>query len=536
MRKNYFRYSATISIMCIALASASCGGSGGEGGSGGGGDTVSIKATLDGSYQVAHAPTLLDPFKDFLFGKPALALSSGAVVDRVVAVPTYQGHYGPSFLEMMKSADVANDGGFSLALDRNYEWVLLLVNSQAATASEKVAGYVAATVDADDTLIAFSGSQLSSNLDLGTLGKTGDEAKSSSSGSENVLSFDLSLDQLVTLAKSDGGYKHLINLYLNYDPVTEISYIIQPDFNWSAGTISGSTTAPVGADIATYQAPEFSLTVETNDLNNPTKEGICGIQQTIGLFPPGPIGDGVNTWSGTDGFANDGSGPLDTGQNNLGSANSGTWLDEYNGFYCYDDDFSMQQLSGATTRLIGFDGRNNNLLQVPVGGFPEGMWQLKVAGTTVAEFDLAVGSPVNAGGKFDTIPLPAIKVDYNASTGAITQLQVTWFQYDASSGQYTELTSEQRQAFEASYLVSDTFIEIQDEDGPNPSSSPETVSFFPGDPPSYQNKLVTGLDMTSASNTWCLPGSTGDTTGNLVPTHIRIAMHMGGALYSFSWN
>ena len=345
-----------ISILSVAILGLSACGGGGDGGSSSGSGSVSLSAVIDGSYNVAYTPTLIDHVKDLILGERAIAISSGTV-DKVVAIPTWQGSYGPASFDSMVTADVANDGSFSLNIGASYEWVILLTDSTATDATEKVAGYVVLTVDDNENLVAFSGSTMSSNVDLGTLSKSGNEAQSSRTAEDNSSSFNLTLDQLASMARSDDGYKHLINLYLNYDPVTKIAYAASLQYGWKMGVIADVGNIVPQPPSLNYLPGGFDITIETAAISEALKDGICGMTTPVELVPPGELNsvDGYHTWNEFGGFKNDGSGPnnTDLGFNNLGVDNASHWLQ--NGrYYCYEDDFSIQIPTDFSNSLIGF--------------------------------------------------------------------------------------------------------------------------------------------------------------------------------------
>lgn len=524
------------SILSLALFSLSACSGGGDDDSSPSSRSISLSAVIDGSYNVAYTPTVIDHVKDLIFGERAIAVSSGTV-DRVVAIPTWQGSYGPASFDSMVTADVENDGSFNLNLTESYEWVVLLTDSSATSVTDKVAAYVVLTVDASENLVAFSGSTIASSVDLGTLSKSGNEAQSSRTAEDNSSSFNLTLNQLSSLARSDDGYKHLINLYLNYNPVTKASYAAQLQYGWKAGAITDvGNKDPQATTIDSYQPEGFDITIETAVVSEELKDGICGMTTAIELIPPGDLisADGSITWTSASGFKNDGSGSnsTDLGYNNLGADNSSHWY-QNDRYYCYDDDFSAQITSDFSNSLIGFGSSLN--IQIPITGMPEGLWIYNVGGTDVAWFDLAVSSPVSAPGVFDTTPIPGIRLNHN-NDDEITGIVVKWFQYDAALSQYIELTDEQTAAIDS--LVGNTFIDIMDEDGSDPYSNPETIHLYPTGAPEIESSgLIDGSSIVFPTGTgaWLMPNSTnGD--GNLIPTHIRIGMHMGGSLYNFSWN
>ena len=87
--------------------------------------------------------------------------------------------------------------------------------------------------------------------------------------------------------------------------------------------------------------------------------------------------------------------------------------------------------------------------------------------------------------------------------------------------------------------MANTFIDVMDEDGNDPINNPQTIHFYPaGTAETESSGLIDGSSLVFPTGTgaWSMPNSTNDIVGNLVPSHIRTAMHIGGALYNFSWN
>lgn len=186
----------------------------------------------------------------------------------------------------------------------------------------------------------------------------------------------------------------------------------------------------------------------------------------------------------------------------------------------------MQFNAGSTNVLYGFQGPRS-LFQVPDGGMPAGHWIMKSNSLTLAEFDLQVSSPLDDSGNY-TIPVPVLRVN-QASNGQITGLDVSWYLYDPESSQYTELSDVQISAVNS--LVGESFIEVQDEDGPIPSD-PQTITLLE---PLYSNNLLATVPVSGSSTPWYFPASAGDIDGNLVPTFIKVGLSMGGLEYQFVW-
>ena len=462
------RYFLSLIFLFFSLSSCGGGGSGDNGGASGGG-SVQLNAVLGSSYTIAASPGFIDSVFAALFGKQAMAINTASIVDQVVAIPSFSGSMAPADFDNMKTAVLSRDGSFSLSLQTSYDWVILLVNSNTSNIEDKVAGYVAATIDADNSLIAFPGSKMATSLDMGTLESDGvNEARSSTDGAQNAASFNLNLDELKSIAKSDNSYKHLINLYLNYNPATRSAYQPQLSYSWDSGSINSiGNASPTASSISGYQAVGFNIGIETANINAALKDGICSGTTRVELIPPAPVStvDSTRSWDAVNSFSNDADyssscASGDTGCMNIGAASS-NWL-QSNGsedrYYCYDADFAIQVPLSINNSLIGFGW---SLLKIPATGLPEGIWVYKVDGNEVAWFDLAVASPVNSAGKFTTTPIPALNMSYDTSTGAITGISITWFQFDSVINDYVLLTPAQAQAFDA--IVNDSFISVIDD-------------------------------------------------------------------------
>lgn len=269
-------------VFLAVLFLINCGGDGSS--SGGSSGTISISAKVGSGYTVAYHPGLFDQVVAAILGKSALALGSGTSINQVVAVSSTQGQFGGDMLQNMKTANINSDGSFSITLEQSYDWVLLLVNSQATSLSEKVVSYVAVKVDDSNSLIAYSGDSLKNDIDLGELIKVGTEAQGTVT---SASSFGLTLDQLKAVARSDNGFKHLINAYLNYNASTGTHYAAQPIFSWSAGAISGLDTIQTESAINSYVMNGFNLNVETNNVTNQAlPDAVCSGNSVVTLFPP----------------------------------------------------------------------------------------------------------------------------------------------------------------------------------------------------------------------------------------------------------
>ena len=219
---------------------------------------------------------------------------------------------------------------------------------------------------------------------------------------------------------------------------------------------------------------------------------------------------------------------------NMGAANSSTWIQVFpdeSRYYCYDADFSMQVSSNFGGALLSFGWGG---LEIPDTGMPKGLWTFKVGGVEKAWFDLEVASPVSTSGIITATPIPGLRFNSNSTTGEITGVEVTWFQYNPGSAQYTPLSAAQIAVLDA--LVYESNISIGDDDGPDPLNPESVPLYIGGAPEPTSTSLHDGSTIVFPPGTWYMPGSAGDITGNLVPTRASVGTHISGVSYTFGWS
>ena len=179
------RSSKTLLPLALSVALSACGGGGGSG--------SSQNLTLSGSVDTADYPLVA---RSGWMQKLASAFGLGPVhaqairtVDTLVAIPSDGGNIDIGVYDHIRSATLSSDGRFELTLTREYDWVLLLVNSTALTLDQKVVAYVtvpaSAAVADDGTLVdlPFSAANASA-IDLGKLSASATDARAARSGND----------------------------------------------------------------------------------------------------------------------------------------------------------------------------------------------------------------------------------------------------------------------------------------------------------------------------------------------------------------
>ncbi|MBA1149575.1 hypothetical protein H0Z60_21250 [Ectothiorhodospiraceae bacterium WFHF3C12] len=176
-----------------------------------------------------------------------------AAFDKVAAVPTVNGHASPELLPWLHSVELGPDGRVALDLERRFDWVLLLVDSDAPR-RERVVGYV-----------TYSASAVHG---------------------DRRIRLRLSRATLEELARRDDGYRNAVNLYLNHDPDTGGWLMARPRQVWRGQALHAAVNrTPAPRD---YRFAGFGVDLELAGKATPQAAG-CGSGAPVGLYPPEPV-------------------------------------------------------------------------------------------------------------------------------------------------------------------------------------------------------------------------------------------------------
>jgi hypothetical protein len=390
--------SAEAVVLAIAAVLSACSASkSGTPGSGG-----AVRVT--GSYAAAAA---------LAAGPAAAAAPLAAGADRVVAVPMQRGWLTPQLMSWSVSAPLSG-GAFALDLSKDYDWLLLLVDS-AAAGEARFQGAVNLRTALDAGLIDLPISDAAVDaIAVGTVqAALGGDATSVSSIAANL--FRLTPGQLEALARSDDLFKNAKNLVNNYGTFGNgpgVYYSIRPDFSWE-GESDLTTTSSDPANLR-YLGMTFQLGTNSPSLS---MDALCSHATVVTLEPPVDV-----TVSGF-------GGPL-----SFGPANPLTTA----GAVC-----SPISRGGAGAREFWsgpFYGSNApGTLTFSAGRFdanPAGYWTWREGTTVRARFDVSsVSPPLDVNGKPAGF-IPAFQVN-TAADGRITSIDVRWYGYDRGTGAYT---------------------------------------------------------------------------------------------------
>lgn len=389
-------------LVCLALSA--CGGSG-SGGSGA--STVALHGSLGLGYSVTGTASL--------GGSTALVTRK---VDRITAFPSDHGRFDSTSILASKFAWVAADGTFTLSLETDLDWVLVLEDTTAALPTDRFVGYVDLSGGLDPLLLLPSTQLSASSLDLGAVAAAGDSGVVANP--VTVADVTMTASGLAELAKCDDAFKSVKNLLLNYDAGTGRWYTLRPDFKWygSYGALENAfpDLASTPAFYA-YHAYNFQLDSNSTEvsMNQLCANGVPRV--AVELFPP--PGTTASSFS-----------PARVYGDMLPIANDLAVRFDMGGgvFEGRDDDFFVSNAYGPLSYTYG------TFLD---GAIPTGYWPYKVGGAARAQFDVAVSKPLDGSGR----PLgftPVVRANVDPGTRHVTSLDVRWYYVDA--GSYVEVS------------------------------------------------------------------------------------------------
>ncbi len=397
---------ASAFVLALALLPA-CGGGSSGGGGAAGPEVVTLSGTLGGGY----VPLGL---------KGPRGLAVGVDVDRVLAIQSEQGRIGSFSMVNSKSADINPDGTFSIALEKDYDWILVLVNTTAPLATDRFVGYIDLSAGGPNSLLLMPATEATtSSHDMGAIAAAGDTAVATNPLTSSQLS--LTATQLGNLAKNDDRFKSVKNLVLNYDSTSGIYYTLRPDFKWRGTYASIQNAFPdLVATPAFYTYNAYNFQLDSNSTEVTIEQiGASGVPRVaVELFTP--VGTTATSTSPARTY------DLTTPIANNAAVNSAPAPD--GSIESTDDDFY------ATNRYPPISYSFGSSLG---GTIPDGYWSYKVGAVQKAQFDVAVAKPIDPAGK----PLgvtPVIRVNTEAVTNRITSIDIQWYYLDG--GVYVPLS------------------------------------------------------------------------------------------------
>lgn len=357
--------------------------------------------------------------------------ASAKPVDTVMAVPVYGGNLDSRSMLNSKAATLKPGGAFSLSLEKNADWLLVLMNF-AAAGPDRFAGVIAfPTGDPENTLLLLPVSTAAvSKLNIGKVDAAGDVGLAQKP--IDAADFSMTPGQLITLARNDDPFMNVKNLVLNFGAAAPgVFYTLRPDFQWF-GDYAGINNAFPDPAAYLYRHYNFQLDSNSGELTIDQVCGTLGVPRVpVELYPPATI----NTTNPS--LIYDPATPIanDNAVCSIAADGAVEVTEPVNG------DFFASNRYGDISYSFGV-----GLLTDPI---PSGLWFYKVGGLERAWFDFGgpVYAPRTSGGQVNGFA-PVIRVN-TAADGRITSVDVRWYQYNAATVMYEEIAD----LLDLSYLI-----------------------------------------------------------------------------------
>lgn len=360
-----------------------------------------------------------------------LSLASEIVADSIIAVPFVEGQMQGGWAKL-PSAEIQGDGTFSILLDRLFnekevEWILLLLNSKAATRYDQVLGFLSIQ-ELGQSMIQFPISKSKGDsIDCGKMEKDGDEIKSDTSIYADSAVFDMTLQQLTQLAHTGQTLKVIKNSYGNFDPVSQKGIDIRAIYNLAIVKIDDIRNHELlPAEYLDTSKFFYNLQAFSGPNLVYDSSAIASGSDVYGMVPPSPMAiqhtdanDQVFVSEATLIFS------TDTMQNPM-----------------IDLDTEGNQGHVGAPFFIGGSSVTSLLYHGFKGISPEGTWKYTKNGSTViSQFDLSLGTPFNAETGKPTIYVPSLQVNTTADS-TITNVTVRWYYWNDDEKAYSLATDE----------------------------------------------------------------------------------------------
>jgi len=339
-------------------------------------------------------------------------------VDKIIAIQSERGNLNENSMLYSKSAAVNTDGTFSISLDTKQDWLLMLMDSTAATKADQFVGYIALNPGAGLSLMQVPATaSYVSSLDLGTVTASGDTWQSEKTISN--ADFSLTQQQLLDLANNDDTFKSVKNFVINYDDASNVYYTLRPDFKW-IGSYSGIDGAFQKPDEYTYRHYQFQLDSNTTSV---TMSKICGsngqAKMEVKLSPPSDV-------------------QTRSDQMPVVTYNAGNPMSSANATCATATDKFIEAGGNAFYATNRYGGVSQSYYAALSGVIPAGYWLYYEGDQLKGQFDVAVASPITSDNRVRGF-IPSIRVNKDGA-GKITSVDIKWYSWDSSANEYVELT------------------------------------------------------------------------------------------------
>jgi len=429
-------------LCCAILALTSCSSnndssSDDSDNSDGSGTTVLVKGSLGQSYYQSV-------LSEHQIMRNGLGDMSQVTIDKVTAIPISIPFVVTSeIIENSVSVPIDSSGSFTIELDPDKTWILLLIDSDAEVKDQIVS--FAGLGDQEANLIMLPGGNLIGNVDMGVLDQSGDEAFQNGSLEGNQVSFNLNIGDLREIAKLDNMLKTIKNIYINYNKTTGSFFSASFAYWWGVvpGTIKNQFSDPNNYVYDGYQ-PTFNAFSKELSF-----DGIYNHTYIVSIIPPENMIDvDLNTYSS---FSS--AGVWEFLKNEASGRNAGSNAKPF---------FILEELSRGALDISSGGAHFTNI--------PSGFWTIKKDDVPISYFDLSIAKPfIDSNNNIPIVYLPVLKVVVDVNN-YVQAFYIKWVQYDVSSSTFVEIK-------DLSLLANYTEAVSMSYDDANDSNYSEIVDF-----------------------------------------------------------
>jgi hypothetical protein len=359
--------------------------------------------------------------------------------DSIFAIPVISGRIQEDW-DKAPAATIATDGTFRIELPKSWDmssgtkvedtstnWMLLLVDSKAATRFDQIVGFLALK-ELDQSLISFPLMKAKKDsIGMGTVSQNGNEAMGDTSIPSDTAVFNLTIQQLAQMAHTGRTLKMIKNDYGFYNPATKKGLNLRTSYRLGLLTLPQAKNHELlPSEYLDTSKFTFTIQVFPEGTEGFDYSQIAARTTSFDMFPPAGSSMCI--------------------ENVVGDSTYTAPLNQ-----CYSTDTARNPLirydtTGHTSRVNAYvDGSGTSVRCMFFSNFkgisPNGTWELRKDQTTViSKFDLGLGTPIDTLTGKPLIYVPSVNVAVNDADTTITSITVKWFYWNAATGSYARAT------------------------------------------------------------------------------------------------
>lgn len=416
LRKNRQMWIVLVAVIAVAVVGCnnpvgSDGGAGGGSGDGTSDGTLTINGMVDYSGVVSGAATEKSLVQSLMSTEDA---------DTIMAVPIrYPFRADREVLEDAKTEPIAEDGSFSISLDAQYDWVVMLLDTEQPSRKEQFVAFVGLEDD-NDVLIRMPISDAQEDVDAGTITIDADSMVAYETGSllTNSDGLGLSHSELREIARTDNLVKTIKNIYVNAGPDSpEMVPLLV--YNWQSELTDNTWSNP-----SSYIYEGVTVDFDYANPEPPVTFDSVYPDETVTVELPNDTEYTGSNWVEDDSDGDRGASDDD------GKVAIFEYTSPYEIFR-----ISVREPVGATEAV------------------PDGFWNVIVNDSPVSHYDVAGSEPIyRQNGETETL-VYVPSAHYSDAASDTTQLEIQWQVYNPSSGTYESVSDLSRFDSIVSYMA-----------------------------------------------------------------------------------